>query len=124
MADPISDSELARLFYTREWLEHGFVTADQVRQQLLEAEFDVEWNLDQYRGAAFSDWMDARQCVSDEEFLGILWLFDADPDLGGLIVNGLLSDRTTVLLSEAQVDLLAARIGAAWSTTVSRWRVR
>ncbi|MGD1914774.1 MAG: hypothetical protein ACFCBV_01110 [Phycisphaerales bacterium] len=124
MADPISDSELAKLNYTREWLKHGFVTEARIRQELREAESDVEWNLDHYRGAALSDWIHARTKLADEELEHLLWLLQADPDLESIIVNGLIGLNSVLSLTTTQVDQLEARLGPTWANTVSRWRAR
>jgi hypothetical protein len=120
-----TEAELSRLGYSRPWLDYGFLTPQQLREQLHIDDTDPEPDLDHYRAWTIDDWLDAREHLTASELEGVLWLLENDGDLKGLIINGLLRDDGKFELTEDQVDrigVVAAGLGR--TSAVERWRSR
>ncbi len=102
------EAVLRELGYTREWLEAGVVGAECLRRQYEEYLHSGDKNQEHYRAAAFDQFLQNKDSLSDAELEAILHLRDEGPDgcdLSQGRILGLL--HSPLLLSDEQHDKLS-----------------
>lgn len=97
--------------YTDDWLRLGVVTQADLRRQFAALEKSEDKNTEHYRCAAFRDYLNRIDGISDEMLHDLLALTDSGRDGCDLTVNRAFDLVHSDLLTDSQLHLLRERPG-------------
>ncbi len=101
------DKALKRLGYTEEWLSDGIISEEYLLAQYAEIEISADMNAEHYRCGGFSEFLNSKKELTDDEVAAVFKLKDNGPDKCNLHENRIIELIHSKILNDKQLESIS-----------------